>query len=118
MAARIPKRLTGPAQLAGAAATIYTCPNPSSLPTGMLSKAIIRHIHLKNPDVSPITVTMSIGTDAASKRIFDADSIPAGGTLDHFGLYILEANEVIQAFASTASKIVYIIDGDEVITGG
>lgn len=116
--ARIPKRLAGPAQLAAATATLYTAPNPSSLPTGMLFKAYIRHIHLSNPDTVSHTVTLAIGADAASKRILDAYTMAAGTTLDLFPLYVLEATELLTGFADSATKVVYIVDGDEVVLGG
>lgn len=118
MTARIPKRLAGPIQLASAAATIYTAPNPTSLPTGMIAKAYVRHIHLSNPDTVSHTVTLSITADAASKRILDAYTLAAGTTKDDFPLYVLEAAEVIQGFADVATKVVCIIDGDEVVLGG
>jgi hypothetical protein len=118
MSARIPKRLAGPAQLSGAAATLYTAPNPSSLPTGMLAKAIVKHIHFQNPTAAAIAVTLSITADAASKRFLDAVDVPAHGTRDDYPYLVLEAGETIQGFAGTASQVVYEIGGDEIITGG
>lgn len=107
--ARIPKRLHGPAQLSGSAATKYTCPSSQ--------KAVIRHIHASNPSGSAVTLTISIGTDGATTRIFDAYSMPAGSTLDHFGSHVLEAGEILQAFAGTASTIVLVVNGDEIVLG-
>jgi len=118
MAAKIPKRLAGPAQLSGTAATLYTAPNPSSLPTGMLAKALVKHIHLMNSDTVARLVTISVTTDGATKRLLDAVSIAAGATRDDYPYLPLEANEVIQGFADVASKVTYIIGGDEMITGG
>jgi len=119
MPARIPNRLAGPAQLANAAATLYTTPNPSSLPAGMTAKTIVRHIHLFNNDTATAyKATLSITADGATKRILDAYSIAASSPYDSFPYYILAAGEIVQGFADTASKITYIIDGDEIILGG
>lgn len=106
--ARIPKRLAGPSQLAAAAATLYTVASSR--------RGIIRHIHLSNPTGSAATkFTISIGTDGASKRIFDVYPLAAGATYDHYCYHVLEAAEVIQAFADSASAIVITINGDEEI---
>ena len=105
--ARIAKRLAGPAQVSNAAATKYTVP--------ALTKTIIRHVHIQNPSGSAVTFTMSIGADAASLRIFDAFSIAAGTVLDHFCYYVVEAAEVVQAFAGTNNILTLTIDGDESI---
>lgn len=118
MSARIPKRLAGPIQLASSTATIYTAPNPSSLPTGMIAKAYIKHIHLSNPTANARTVTMSITADAASKRILDAYTLAAGTTKDDFPMYVLEAGEIIAANADAATAVVCVIDGEEVVLGG
>lgn len=107
--ARQPKRMAGPAQLTGSAATQYTA--PSYVPTNLTS--VVRHIHVQNPSSSPVTFTLSIGTDAAGKRLFDAYSIAANSVLDHFCYYVMTSAEVIQAFASSASTLVITIDGDE-----
>jgi hypothetical protein len=70
-----------------------------------------------------VTLTISIGADAAGTRIFDAFSIPAaaagvtGSVFDHFCYYVLEAAEIIAAFASSASVLVITIDGDEYTLG-
>lgn len=103
--ARIAKRLAGPAQVSNAAATKYTVPS--------VTKTIVRHIHIQNPSGSAVTFTMSIGADAAGVRLFDAYSIAANQVLDHFCYYVLEAAEVIQAFAGTNNVLVLTIDGDE-----
>jgi hypothetical protein len=100
------KRLAGPAALTGAAATKYT------VGTGV--RGIIRHIHISNTSAGVITVTVSIGTDAAGTRIFDAYSIAAGAVLDHYCLYVLAAAEIIQAFQNTGGTTgVLTIDGEE-----
>lgn len=107
--ARIAKRLAGPALVSNTAATKYTVP--------AVTKTVVRHIHVSNPTVSAVTFTLSIGTDAAGVRIFDAFSIGAGSVLDHFGIYVLEAAEIIQAFAGTTNVTTLTIDGDEIVLG-
>jgi hypothetical protein len=106
---RIAKRLHGPAQVSNAAATKYTVP--------ALTKTIVRHIHVQNPSGSAVTFTMSIGTDAAATRIFDAYSIAAGTVLDHFCYYVVDAAEIIQALAGTNNILTLTIDGDEAVLG-
>ena len=103
--ARISKRMAGPLQLAGSAATLYTVASNR--------RGIVRHIHLVNPTGGAVTFTLSIGTDGASKRIFDAVSIAAGGEKDHYCYYPLEAAEIVQGWASAATSIVCIVSGDE-----
>jgi hypothetical protein len=107
--ASTPKRLHGPAQLSGTTATKYTVP--------AVTKTIVRHIHIQNPSGSPVTLTMSVGADAAGVRLFDAYSIPANSTYDWWTYVVLEAAEIIAAHAGTASVLVIVIDGDEKTLG-
>lgn len=113
--AKTPKRLHGPAQLSGAAATKYT------VPAG--TKTIMRYISVNNPSGAAVAFTLSIGADAATTRKWDAFSIPAAGagvTESHkeFWCYeVLEVGEIIQAFASAPSVLVITIDGDEYTPG-
>lgn len=107
--ARIPKRLAGPAQVSNVAATKYTVP--------ATTKTIIRHIHVENTSAGAVNFTASIGVDAAGTRIFDAYPVAASTVLDHFCYYVLEAAEVLQAFASVNNQLVLTIDGDEIVLG-
>jgi hypothetical protein len=107
--ARTPKRLAGPATVSNSAATKYTVPSTT--------KTIVRHIHVYNPSGSAVTFTLSIGSDAAGTRVFDAFSILAGTSLDHYCYYVLEAAEIIQALAGTTTVLVLTIDGDEYTLG-
>ncbi len=103
-------RITGPAQLSGAAATKYTVPAGQRL--------TIRHIHAENPSGGPVGFTMSIGADAAGTRLYDAYSIPGAAAgvsnsiLDQFCYYVLEAGEIVQAWASSAATLTLTIDGE------
>lgn len=105
MSGRIAKRMHGPAQVSGVAAVKYTVPANR--------RATVRHIHLQNPSGSPVTFTLSIGSDAAGVRLYDAYSIPANTPFDHFPYYVLEAAEVLEAWAGTAATLVLTINGDE-----
>lgn len=113
--AKTAKRLAGPAQIATGPATIYTVP--------ALTKTIIRHIHLSNPSTSPVTFTLSIGTDAAGTRLYDAYSIPAKAVgviesvRDFFMYTVVDATEIIQAAAGTNNILVITIFGDELSLG-
>jgi hypothetical protein len=113
--ARIPKRLFGPAQLTAATATKYTVP--------ALTKTIIRHIHISNNSGSAVPVTISIGADAAGTRILDAYSIPAaavgvtGSVVDLYGYWVLDAAEIVAAFAGTTLVIDLTLNGDEIVLG-
>jgi hypothetical protein len=106
---RTPKRLAGPAQLTGSAATKYTVPSNT--------KTILRHIHLYNADTVAQTVTVSIGTDAAGTRILDAYSLAAGAEYDRWVYEVLETTEIIQAFAGTTLKVTITLNGDEYTLG-
>ena len=113
--ARTPKRLAGPAVVATGPATIYTVP--------AATKTIIRHIHVQNPSGSPVTLTLSIGADAAGTRILSAFSIPAaaagviGSVVDYFCYYPLEAAEILQAAAGTNNIVTITVNGDEITLG-
>ncbi len=101
----IAKRLYGPAQLAAAAATIYTCP------AGRV--AVIRNIHIVNSTAGDLTFTASIGADAAATRIFSAQMVNAEDSYDSFAPFVLAAGEVVQAYASAAASLTMTIDGEE-----
>lgn len=103
------KRLFGPAQISNAAATKYTVP--------ALTKTRIRHIHISNPSGSIVNLTISIGADAAGVRIFDAFPIPANDVYNDYGVYVVDAAEIIQAFGSTTNILVLTIDGEEITLG-
>ena len=106
--ARIAKRLAGPALVTNSAATVYTVPSST--------KAVVRHIHVQNPTGSSVAFTISIGTDAAGTRLFDAYVIAAGTVLDHYGAYVLSAAEIIQAVAGTNNVLTLTISGDEIVS--
>ena len=100
------KRLSGPTLLTAAAATQYTVPASTT--------AILRNIHVSNETAIAATFTMSIGTDAAGKRLFTAFTVGANDVLDWSGFIVLAAAEIIQAFSGTASALTLTISGVEV----
>lgn len=106
--ARTAKRLFGPAQLTNIAGTKYTVP--------ALTKTLVHHVHFFNPGAAA-TVTMSIGADAAGTRLLDALSIPAASPYDWFPYEVIDAAEIIQAFASVTNQVVMVIFGDEMTLG-
>lgn len=92
----------GPVYLGNAAATIITATN-----TVILSK-----LHVVNGDSSDHTLTVSIGTDGAGKRIYETYTVRAnGGILDDTGPYKLDAAEVLQAYADAANKMTIYVCG-------
>lgn len=113
--ARTAKRLYGPALVATGPTTVYTVP--------AATKTVIRHIHVNNPSASPVTLTLSIGADAAGTRLFDAYSIPAkaAGVVDSvreiFWYQIMDAAEILTLSAGTTNILVIVINGDEITLG-
>ena len=107
--AKTPTRLAGPAQVSNAAATKYTVP--------ATTKTILRTIHVQNPSGAAVAFTMSIGADAAGTRIYDAFSIAAGAVLDVWCYYVLDAGEIVQAFAGTNNILTLTLDGDQLTLG-
>jgi len=113
--AKTPKRLYGPALLTGATLTKYTVP--------ALTKTIVRHIHLENNDSVAHQVTISVGADAAATRLLDAYSIPGaaagvtGSVVDLWCYLVLDAAEIVAAFADTTLKVGITINGDELTLG-
>lgn len=101
------RRLVGPRHLGASAETLY------AVPSGRRTR--MRNILVNNPTGSPVAATLSVGPDAASTRLLDAEPIAAGGAYRtrRKADYTLEAGEVIQGFASSGSALVIIIDGVE-----
>lgn len=100
------KRAYGPALLSASAATKYTVPSST--------KAFLTQLHVSNNDTTTAyKLTLSIGTDAAGTRLFDAYPIPAASVYDFYYNIELDAAEIIQAFADTANKLNLTISVDE-----
>jgi hypothetical protein len=98
------KRVVGPTQLANSAATLYTAP------TGI--RAVIKRIHIVNTDSSSHTFTLSIGADAAATELYTTQALAAGATFDDYANYTLEPADILQGFASAASKLTIVVNAD------
>jgi hypothetical protein len=113
--ARTPKRIVGPALVATGPTTVYTVP--------ALTKTIIRHIHVSNPSASPVTLTLSIGADAAGTRLLSTYSIPAAaaGVTDSvreiFWYQVMDAAEILTLSAGTNNILDITISADEITLG-
>lgn len=105
----------GPALIATGPATVYTVP--------ALTKTIIRQIHISNPSASPVTLTLSVGADAAGTRLWSAYSIPAAaaGVVDSvrdiFMYLVMDAAEILTLSAGTNNILNITITGDEITLG-
>lgn len=99
------KRLVGPKQLANSATTEYTVPGATT--------TTVRLIHFSNPTAADKTVTLSIGTDAAGTRLFDAFTVQAGSVFGYPCHFTLATTEILQMSASVATSVVVCIDGIE-----
>lgn len=103
--ARIPTRFHGPAQVSNAAATKHTAA------TGEIS--LLRCIVIENPGAT-VNFTLSIGTDAAAVRLFDATPIAANVVDIRWVYEPIAAGEIIQAFASVNNQLVLTLSGDRI----
>lgn len=99
------KRLVGPKQMANSATTEYTVPGATT--------TTVRLIHFSNPTAGQLTVTLSIGADAAGTRLLDAYPIPAGSIFAYPCHFTLATTEILQMSASAATSVVVCVDGIE-----
>jgi hypothetical protein len=112
---RTPTRIVGPAQVATGPTTVYTVPANT--------KTILRHLHISNPSASAVTLTISIGADAAGTRLVGAYSIPGAGAgivnsqQDWYWYIPMEETEILQLSAGT-NNILTITIGADVCTLG
>jgi hypothetical protein len=95
-------RLVGPAQVATGPTTIYTSPANT--------QSIVKYRSVNNPSGSAVTLTLTIGADAAATRLYVV-SIPANTFIEAFCNWVLAAGEVITATASTNNILVLTLDG-------
>lgn len=99
-------RLCGPTQLAASAATVYTVP--------ALTTAVMREVLVANTTAGAVSVTVSIGADAAGTRILPTVSVPATSVMQIVGWTVLEAGETLEAYASASSSLTLTISGVEI----
>lgn len=101
------KRLAGPVALTTTAATtVYTVPASTT--------TILRSVHVNNESAATATFTMSIGADAAGKRLWSAVDVPTKTSFDWSGFIVMAAAEIIQSSASAATALTLTISGVEV----
>jgi hypothetical protein len=99
------KRIVGPTQLSNTAGTLYTVSSGQ--------KATLKRIHIVNTDSASHTFTLSIGADAAGTRLYMTTTIAAnGGYFDDYANYTLEAGEIFQGYADSASKLTITVNAD------
>lgn len=112
---KTPKRLFGPIQVATGPATVYTTP--------AATKTRVKYLHVQNPSGAAVTLSASIGADAAATRFYDAYSIPAkaAGVTDSVRQIwidlILEATEILQLSAGTNNILTIYGTGEEMTLG-
>jgi hypothetical protein len=99
------KRVAGPTLLTATAATVYTVPASTT--------TTLRNIHVSNETATAATLTMSIGTDGAGKRLFTGFTVAANDVVDWSGFIVLAAGELLQAFSGTASALTLTVSGVE-----
>ena len=113
--ARTPKRLYGPAQIATGPTAVYTVP--------AATKTIVRQVHVSNPSGSAVTLTLSVGADGATTRLWSTYSIPAAAAgvsdsvRDIFMYLPMEAAEILTLSAGTNDILVIVVTGDELTLG-
>jgi hypothetical protein len=112
---RTPKRLAGPAQVATGPTTLYTVP--------AATKTILRYLHVSNPSAGAVGLTLSVGTDGVTTRIYSAYSIPAAAagvsdSVRQIPVYIvMEATEILTASATSNNVLTLTVNGDELTLG-
>lgn len=103
--ADILKRLAGPLALDDTAATIYTVPVGKT--------ATLRDLHVLNESGGSVNFTLSVGLDAAGKRLYKAFPLAAGASLQRTGTIVLAAGDVLQAYGSVADALTLTASGVE-----
>jgi hypothetical protein len=106
MAGTFSIKALGEGQLAGAKGTIYTVPS--------VTQTVIKTITLVNTTAGALTVNLYINSSGTSRRIIPKDlSLGAGEALETDRDYTLEAGDLIEGDASSATSIDFTISGIE-----
>jgi hypothetical protein len=94
-------------QLAGAKATIYTCP--------ALTTAIVRLVTYVNTGAAANTVNLYFKESAGtSRRIIPEDmSLSAGFSMEEANVITMSAGDELEGDSSTAAEVDYYISGVE-----
>lgn len=99
------KRLAGPVALPSSSATQYTVPAATT--------TTVVAIHVANESGAQQTFTLSVGTDGAGKRFFYQVGVGANDFFDWSGTLVLNATDVVQAFASASTTLTLTMTGVE-----
>lgn len=106
MAGTFTIKALGEGQLAATKGTLYTVPGSTN--------TIIKTITLVNTSASSVTVNLYLKTGATSRRIIPKDmNLDAGQLAETDQEYTLEAADLIEADASSATAVDYTINGIE-----
>lgn len=99
MAAEI--RFYGPAFLTTTPSTLFT----------VSDRAVIQIIHIMNESVSSADITLSIGTDSVSTRLYDGYPIPSKQMRAIPTYHVMDPGESMQGSSSANSAIVLVVSG-------
>ena len=101
----VAKRCAGPIALGTVATTVYTVPAATT--------TVIRSLHVANESAAAATFTVSIGVDAAGKRVFYNTNVGIADAYDWTGNIVLATGEVVQAYASIGTALTLVVSGIE-----
>ena len=106
MAGTFSIKALGEGQLAASKGTIYTAPGATQV--------IIKTITLVNETAGALTCNLYLNAGSTSRRIIPKDlSLGAGESLETDTDYTLEASDLVEGDASSATSIDYTINGIE-----
>lgn len=100
------KRLAGPTLLTASEQTLYTVPASTT--------TILRGIRVANNSTATVTLTLSIGADAAGTRLYSGFDLLAKSIHDWSGFLVLTAAETLRGYAGTTNQLVITVSGVEV----
>lgn len=110
---RVSNQIIPPTAFATSNATLFTLAAYSAATAGVAANATqaeITHIHIFNSG-SAGTISLFIGSGGSPpiNCLYSAYSIPAGGSFDDYGPYIILAGGTLQGFASAATLIITVV---------
>lgn len=74
---------------------------------------VVRYVRVQNPSGGTVLFTMSVGTDAAGTRIYDAEPIGPGQALDWVTRTPIESGESLVAYADVTNTLTMTVSGEE-----
>ncbi len=106
MAGTFSIKALGDGQLAAAKGTLYTVP--------ALTQTIIKSVTFVNTTAGALTVNLYTNTTGTSRQIIPVDlSLGAGESMETSVDYTLEAGDLLEGDASSATSVDYTISGIE-----